>query len=359
MHVTNAMALYRCSPMRLNSIASPFLIFQSPSSIALSSSCISWDPVGAVHSKTISSYRNARRCITSASARSKWRPTLCSSLYRPVVSDDYVTPDLGRLFKGLGEDFGWAQRRAYRSGGPSGSSPRSAYDAKMSLVYGLMAANIAVFLAWQYASLARNQSRSTDRNTWGTRQPERQKELVTPQSMYDNFTVKASDIPKGRYWTVLTSTISQIDLWHLIGNMFGLHAFGGMIAMSPYVNPRHFAYLAIGSGIAGSALYLYQQRRASKSTSWGRTEKPALGASGMVMGLGAAAAVFNPTQTILLNFFIPVPIWALVAGYAAFDGYYLNDERSRVGHAGHLGGAIFGLASALILRRMPGSRKLF
>jgi membrane associated rhomboid family serine protease len=32
----------------------------------------------------------------------------------------------------------------------------------------------------------------------------------------------------------------------------------------------------------------------------------------------------------------------LAVGYGVYDGYYLNDNKSRIGHAGHLGGAAFG-----------------
>ena len=40
---------------------------------------------------------------------------------------------------------------------------------------------------------------------------------------------------------------------------------------------------------------------------------------------------------------IPVPLWALMTGYAIYDGYYLSDSRSKIGHGGHLGGIAFGV----------------
>jgi membrane associated rhomboid family serine protease len=48
---------------------------------------------------------------------------------------------------------------------------------------------------------------------------------------------------------------------------------------------------------------------------------------------------------------IPLPLWATVAGYAVYDGYYLNDNNSRIGHAGHLGGLAFGIAYYLLRLR--------
>jgi membrane associated rhomboid family serine protease len=40
-----------------------------------------------------------------------------------------------------------------------------------------------------------------------------------------------------------------------------------------------------------------------------------------------------------------------VLGYAAYDGYYLNSENSRIGHAGHLGGLAFGIGYYLLRLR--------
>jgi len=74
-----------------------------------------------------------------------------------------------------------------------------------------------------------------------------------------------------------------------------------------------------------------------------------------VMGLGSAAACLMPQARVLLFAVVPVPLWILVPAYFVYDAYYLNAVDSRVAHAGHIGGSIFGVVYyALVLRRFGG-----
>lgn len=73
------------------------------------------------------------------------------------------------------------------------------------------------------------------------------------------------------------------------------------------------------------------------------------------MGLGASAAMLAPTANMLLFGIVPVPMWALFAGYTVYDTYYLDNPASRTGHAAHLGGGAFGaIFYTLVLRRLGG-----
>lgn len=79
-----------------------------------------------------------------------------------------------------------------------------------------------------------------------------------------------------------------------------------------------------------------------------------LGFSGAVMGISSVAACMAPTSKVLIYGIVPLPLWAMVAGYAVYDGYYLNSADTRVGHAGHLGGLAFGMV--YYLARLRGFR---
>ncbi len=223
---------------------------------------------------------------------------------------------------------------------PSARRPYYGYhepsSSAVSVLWGLVGANTVVFLAWQYADQRHD------------------RKLAAQLSRH--FILKTSDPAQGRYWTALTCAFSQVSFPHYLGNMLSLYAFGSVLASRPGIGAAHIATLALGSAVAGSAGWLYHTAsRAPAVKGWGqRQEAGAMGASGMVMGLGAAAALLSPRSTMLLFGVVPVPLWALIGAYFALDSFYL-DRGGRVAHAGHLGGLAFGVAFYLLrLRRFGG-----
>lgn len=129
----------------------------------------------------------------------------------------------------------------------------------------------------------------------------------------------------------------------------------------------HLIMLALGSAIASSYALHYQRRpqesfeKNSGSNIWQRfgngnsvVERwQALGASGVVMGMGASATLLAPFAQMSVMF-IPMPLFILTAGYVAFDTYYLDSKTSRIGHAAHLGGLTFGVVYYLASLRQFG-----
>ncbi|EON66968.1 hypothetical protein W97_06084 [Coniosporium apollinis CBS 100218] len=216
----------------------------------------------------------------------------------------------------------------------------------VSVLWGIIGANTLVFLAWQYAL--------PQRHGLGPFASTSDRRLA--QRLSQSFILHANDLKQGRYYTTLTSAFSQIDPYHYLGNMFSLYAFGSVLAACPGVGAAHITTLALGSAIAGSVGWLtHTATRAAARGPWGqRQQMGALGASGMVMGIGAAAALMRPSATMLLMGIVPVPLWALIGGYFVFDSFYL-DRGGNVAHAGHLGGLAFGVAFYLLrLRRFGG-----
>lgn len=122
--------------------------------------------------------------------------------------------------------------------------------------------------------------------------------------------------------------------------MFSLYAFGSVL-LSVGLSPVVFTAILGGSAIAGNIGFLYHQ---SAKQQYAR-KTYGLGASGAVMGVGAAAALLLPTAPMLLFGFVPVPLFVLLGGYVYYDSYYLDDPNSMVGHSAHLSGAAFGAAS--------------
>lgn len=170
----------------------------------------------------------------------------------------------------------------------------------------------------------------------------------------------------GRWWTVLTSAFTHHDVMHFAFNMITLRTFCEIIGYVPGIGGGHILLLALGSALAGSGGWLWQQRSkipvADKSARWTLSNAAqqayyanALGASGVVMGVSAVATCLLPRMPITLMFIpVGIPLWVVTLGYAAIDSYYLDDKTSRVAHAGHLGGLFFGAAYYVgFLRNAP------
>lgn len=190
----------------------------------------------------------------------------------------------------------------------------------MRLIYGMIGLNVTFFMYANYTKVQAQQGHVELFSKW-----------------YPNMTLSVYGLVKEhRYWTIITSTFSHLEFFHVASNMVSFYYMSQMLAATPYFTPLRLLTLVIGSGVCGGLGYLclqIQQRDPHQA---------ALGFSGSVMGVGTIAAFLYPKTTIQIYGIIPVPLWALMLGYAFYDGYYLSDQNSRIAHAGHLGGAAFG-----------------
>lgn len=73
----------------------------------------------------------------------------------------------------------------------------------------------------------------------------------------------------------------------------------------------------------------------------------ALGASGAIAAVLGALTVLNPNLRVYLWFFIPMPLWVLTIGFAAYDAFYAATGgvgAGGVARLAHLSGLALGLA---------------
>jgi len=219
------------------------------------------------------------------------------------------------------------------------------YQTNRALIWSCIGGSVGIFAAWGYSMGSwgvGNAGRGNVISSWNTRR--------VRKFLDDNFTLKLSDVNNGKYWTLITSAFSHISFYHLLGNMFSLHAFSSYASLA--LPPSQMASLLAGSALFGSIGWLYHEKSQGRAE---YTQARALGASGMVMGVGSAAACLMPNARVLLMAVVPVPLWVLVPAYFLYDAYYLNATDSRVAHAGHIGGSVFGVVYyALVLRRFGG-----
>jgi membrane associated rhomboid family serine protease len=137
-----------------------------------------------------------------------------------------------------------------------------------------------------------------------------------------------------RPWTFVTYMFVHGGLWHLASNTLGLLIFGS--AVESRMGSRSFLlfYLYCGIGAALFALGL------SGFTSIGSF----VGASGAVLGVAIAFAMFWPDAEIML-FPLPIPMRArtLAIILVAFNVVMaLRPGTSGIAYEAHLGGALFG-----------------
>lgn len=180
----------------------------------------------------------------------------------------------------------------------------------------------------------------------------------------------------GRWWTLFTYSLMHTSALHLAVNMFAWSSFGPLCV--GLVGLRSTAVLWLGG--SASAMYLtmagedYKKNQATSRTSskpisiagyplpQGRPTDQSntrfIGSSGSLLSILAAVACKLPQHGVYV-FPLPlaVPLYGAVGGIAVFSAIaYVQDLVPFLGHAGHLGGMIFGAAYyilALKTKRFP------
>ena len=142
------------------------------------------------------------------------------------------------------------------------------------------------------------------------------------------------------YKRLITSGFLHVNWTHLIFNMISLLMFSGMI--EAYVGSFEFLLIYAAGLVGGDMLSLLIHKHDPDYSS--------VGASGAVCGLIFAAIALFPGFSMGL-FFIPVSIpgWLFGLVFVGFSMYGIKSRRDNVGYEAHLGGALVGMALALLL----------
>jgi len=162
-----------------------------------------------------------------------------------------------------------------------------------------------------------------------------------PETMLINFALwpwgefHDGDITVGfQFWQLVTSGFLHGNLPHIALNMFALWMFGSDVERA--MGSRAFAWLYGASVLTGSLaqLVVVSMNSADNVT-------PTLGASGGVFGVLLAFAMLFPRRKILVYGVIPMPAWAMVAGYGAIElTQGVIGTQQGVAHFAHLGGML-------------------
>ncbi|GJJ72612.1 rhomboid-like protein [Entomortierella parvispora] len=220
------------------------------------------------------------------------------------------------------------------------------FNSSKPVVYSIVAVNVAIFVVWQYAE--GNATRFRDGRLL--------------RFMFQNFSDSEQNLREGRIWTLLTSTFSHREWYHILLNMMVLVSFGDPVWR--LLGTGRFMAVYVGSGIASSlasvlyyqSLQPYLRRQQNKPIS--NSIHYSLGASGSIMGITTAFACVYPMAQYSLFFILTMPAAALIGLFGAYELYnVLSTNTGRFDSAGHLGGGLFG-AAYYLTRLRPYLRKV-
>jgi membrane associated rhomboid family serine protease len=140
--------------------------------------------------------------------------------------------------------------------------------------------------------------------------------------------------------TIISSGFVHADLGHLAFNMLTFYFFG--VNLEWAIGTPKFALLyAIGLLVSSVGTYFKHRNHPEYAT---------LGASGAISAVLFAAIVYDPTMKIafiLLPIPIPAPVFAV--GYLVYTWWSARQNRGRINHDAHLGGALAGLAFVAVI----------
>ena len=175
-------------------------------------------------------------------------------------------------------------------------------------------------------------------------------ELIGGDAFVKQWSVIPADVVAGRHWiTLLTAMFMQGGWMHILGNMVFLWAFGPEVedAMGPV---RYLAFYLLSGLVASTAQIVAMPHSTG----------PNLGASGAIAGVMGAFLVTYPRDRIktvlFLGWFaritvIPaallIGLWFLIQLFSQV-GAVAGVDTGGVAYMAHVGGFIFGLATARV-----------
>jgi membrane associated rhomboid family serine protease len=132
-----------------------------------------------------------------------------------------------------------------------------------------------------------------------------------------------------RPWMLVTYMFLHANLFHIGFNMFALWIFGPRVEAR--IGGPNFLAMYLVSGVGGALL------------SFAPPQAPTLGASGAIMGVMVAYAMYWPHERFLIWGVIPVQVWILVAIYVVMDvSGAAGVGGAGIAHFAHLGGLVSG-----------------
>lgn len=164
------------------------------------------------------------------------------------------------------------------------------------------------------------------------------------------FTLPAdAEIFISRPWSLITHMFvhDTAGIWHIIGNMLWLWAFGYIL--QDLAGNKNLLPLYVYGGLAGAVCYAlaFNLIPALKVN---LAEAEAFGASAAVMGVAIGATTLSPNYRIFPMLHGGIPLWVVTVIYLVIDVAQIPFGNAG-GHIAHLGGAAMGYFFVMALKR--------
>ncbi len=151
------------------------------------------------------------------------------------------------------------------------------------------------------------------------------------------------------YKRLVSSGFLHVSWVHLIFNMLTLHAF--YEGLEFHVGIFRFFIIYFASLIGGNLLALYIHRN--------HGDYSAVGASGAVSGVIFASIALFPGMEIGFFGILYLPSWLYAIVFVLYSIYGIKSQRDNIGHEAHLGGALIGLMTAVLIDKSALSNNIF
>lgn len=150
-----------------------------------------------------------------------------------------------------------------------------------------------------------------------------------------------------RPWTIITYMFMHDGVFHMLGNVLWLWAFG--FILQDLAGNNKLVPLFLYGGVAGAFLFVLTNNVFPVLSSQidGRTLQ---GASAGVMAIAIATTTLSPDYRIFPMLNGGIPLWILTIIFVIIDFASIPSENGG-GHIAHIGGAIIGLVFVLQLKR--------
>jgi membrane associated rhomboid family serine protease len=150
-----------------------------------------------------------------------------------------------------------------------------------------------------------------------------------------------------RPWTIITYMFLHIEFWHLLFNMLWLYWFGKIFL--EFLNSRQLLTAYLLGGIAGGLVFMAAYNIFPVFQS-GLVQALALGASASVLAVVIMISFMVPDYVVNLMFIGKLKIKYIAIIMMATDILMIRSGNAG-GHFAHLGGALWGISYALLIRK--------